>query len=273
MPLLLLRSSLQKDGFETQFEVETDEAGKLKAVSVTSADGTPCPGPEPRKKRTNNPSNKGDKGAASGDEGGAATTDDDKDAGDGKKDANGKKKNQQRRRGRQSNDATGSKKGGTASETKKPETWEKDLNEDVQKALESKNIKVDGGRAFLAIGDARVKLGTDGYAALAHTSAVLAEGKWTVEPTGVVAVTWERVLKLTGDEWATSTVDAEKAVLLTEIKLADGMYNRVFVRSISSFLCSRFYIFILISSSNMFDGITRYYFFALSRLCSTNRSR
>jgi hypothetical protein len=81
---------------------------------------------------------------------------------------------------------------------------------------------VDGGRAFLSVGDTRIKLGTDGYAALAHTKAILAEGKWTVEPTGVVAVAWERVLKLGESEWAPSTVDAEKDFLITEIKLADG---------------------------------------------------
>lgn len=74
----------------------------------------------------------------------------------------------------------------------------------------------------MAIGDARVKLGTDGYAALAHSTAILAEGSWTVEPTGLVKVTWDRVLKLADSAWVPTTAEDAKAVLVTEINLTDG---------------------------------------------------
>jgi hypothetical protein len=215
---------LQKDGFEAEFEVVTDDTGKLKAMNVTSADGSPCPGPEPRKRR---PKKKDAKDTASEDDDGAATSGDDKE--NGKEDEageNGDKTKKPRRRRRNGAKKPSGKPSSGGEEAKKEEpSWEKGLDESVQKVMVSKNVTIDGGRAFLAIGDARVKLGTDAYAALAHSTAVLAEGKWTVVPSGVVTVTWERVLKLSGDEWVPSTVEAEKAVLLTEIKLADGTYE------------------------------------------------
>ncbi|KAL3923553.1 MAG: hypothetical protein SGILL_001592 [Bacillariaceae sp.] len=185
-----------RDGFETEFEVVTEDAG-FKAVNVTSADGTPCPGPEPRKRRP--------KKSSSGAKEDEATEDD-----NGKE--NGKGGGDRRSKN------TGTKPAALA---KKEDSWENDLDENVKKALESKSLAINGGRAFLAIGDARIKLGTDGYAALAHSAALLAEGKWTVEPNGVVTITWERVLKLDGDEWAPSTAEAEKEILVSEINLVD----------------------------------------------------
>jgi hypothetical protein len=107
---------------------------------------------------------------------------------------------------------------------KKPHPWEQDLEENVQVAMESKDIEVDGGRAFLSIGDARMKLGTDGYAALAHSEAILAEGKWTVVPSGIVSVTWERVLNLVDNEWTLSNIVDVAGFLLNEVDLSDGTY-------------------------------------------------
>ena len=228
---------LQKDGFETEFEVVTDDAGKLKAMNVTSADGSPCPGPEPRKRRpkksasTNEDSDDGVAAAA-------ASGDEDKENGDNGENGNAesdKPKKPRRRRGK------GGKKAGAKD---KPSSWEADLDDKVQKAMENKALDVNGGRAFLAIGDARVKLGTDGYAALAHSSAILAEGKWTVVPSGKVTVTWEKVLKLSGDEWTPSTFDAEKAVLVTEMDLADGKHGNALAMTVAFIPLTRFAFFL-----------------------------
>jgi hypothetical protein len=217
-------SNLQKEGFETQFEVLTDDTGKLKAVNVTSADGSPCPGPEPRKKRPKKSASGGAK--SDGDAGAASVDDGDKENGgadEGKGDEKGKSGRKPRRRNR-----NGSKKGGNGAattngeESKKEDSWEKKLDENVQESMKSKKITVNGGRAFLAVGDARIKLGTDGYAALAHSKAVLAEGNWSVVPGGVVTFKWERALKLSDGDWSLSTVDAEKDALVTEIKFTDG---------------------------------------------------
>ena len=202
---------LQKDGFETEFEVVTDDNGKLRAVSITSADGTPCPEPEPRQRRQR-ASNKTD-------ENGEAETTNEDQAEDG---------NTKRTRSRKKRNNGAKKEGddenGGDNNSNKPPSWETGLDESVQAAMKSKDLKVDGGRAFLSIGDARLKLGTDGYSALAHAEAVLAEGTWTVEPNGIVAIAWDRVLKLGDSEWVLSMVDDEKEFLLTEINLSDGKY-------------------------------------------------
>jgi hypothetical protein len=111
-----------------------------------------------------------------------------------------------------------------------PKSWYADLDESVQKSLETRNIKVDGGRAFLALGDARIKLGTGGYMALAHASAMLAEGTYTIDKDGKVDATWTHVLKYDGAEWNPSTADDEKDILMTEISLVDGEldYSKAF---------------------------------------------
>ena len=168
-------------------------------MHVTSADGSPCPAPEPRKRRPRKKSSETGDDVDEGNEGGDE----------------GEKKGgrQPRRRRRQAKKEY----------SDKDDAWETSLEEGVLTAMDSKGIKVDGGRAFLAIGDARVKLGTDGYAALAHSKAILAEGTWSVEPNGVVSITWERALKLNDDnQWVYAAVEDEKDILFSEIDLSDG---------------------------------------------------
>jgi len=207
---------LQKDGFETEFEVITDENGKYKAVNVTSADGSPCPGSELRQrsrrsKKTADENNSGDVEQVTNDNDAANEVDKEGTT------AAPKRMTRNQRRSKKRNSDNNNKK-----DIKKPHPWEQDLEENVQVAMKSKDIEVDGGRAFLSIGDARMKLGTDGYAALAHTEAILAEGKWTVEPNGIVSVTWERVLNLVDNEWTLSNIVDVAGFLLNEVDLSNG---------------------------------------------------
>lgn len=209
---------LQKDGFETEFEVITDENGKYKAVNVTSADGSPCPGSELRQrsrrsKKTADENNSGDVEQVTNDNDAANEVDKEGTT------AAPKRMTRNQRRSKKRNSDNNNKK-----DIKKPHPWEQDLEENVQVAMKSKDIEVDGGRAFLSIGDARMKLGTDGYAALAHTEAILAEGKWTVVPSGIVSVTWERVLNLVDNEWTLSNIVDVAGFLLNEVDLSDGTY-------------------------------------------------
>jgi cold shock CspA family protein len=129
-----------KDGFEVEFEVITDTNGKLKAENVTSDDGSPCPGPEPRERRKRN-KNKGLAGESGDENGGEKSDEEPKDPA-----AKG--------RGRRRNGKKGSNE-------KKP-SWEDDLDESVKEGMESRKIKILAGKTFLAIGDARVKLGNGG---------------------------------------------------------------------------------------------------------------
>jgi hypothetical protein len=209
---------LQKDGFETEFEVITDENGKYKAVNVTSADGSPCPGSELRQrsrrsKKTADENNSGDVEQVTNDNDAANEVDKEGTT------AAPKRMTRNQRRSKKRNSDNNNKK-----DIKKPHPWEQDLEENVQVAMKSKDIEVDGGRAFLSIGDARMKLGTDGYAALAHSEAILAEGKWTVVPNGIVSVAWERVLNLVDNEWTLSNIVDVAGFLLNEVDLSDGTY-------------------------------------------------
>jgi len=203
-----------KDGFETEFEVVTEESGKLRAISITSADGSPCPGPEPKQRRKPRSNRSGEIDEAKTNE-----NSDEDEGEDANANASGKRTSSRKKR---NNNAKNN--GDDDGDISRPPSWETGLEESVQVAMKLKDIKVDAGRAFLSIGDARVKLGTDGYSALAHAEALLAEGTWTVEPNGVVTTTWDRVLKL-GDnnEWILSTVVDEKELLLTEINLSDAL--------------------------------------------------
>lgn len=221
---------IQKDGFEVEFEAITDENGKLKAQSVTASDGKPCPGPDPkdrrgRRKKANKKSESGDEaekptdGGEKSDDGG-----EDKNNNNKEKKSGGNRNRRRRKNGKQK--AEGKADGGTSADQPKQsnsakQSWYNDLEKSVQESLEKREIKVDAGRAFLSIGDARIKLGTGGYAALAHKTGILAEGKYTCDPKGKIAATWEHVLKH-DTEWKPSTYEAEKSALLGEFTLTDG---------------------------------------------------
>jgi CspA family cold shock protein len=126
-----------KDGLEVAYDVITDDNGKLKAVNVTSADGSPCPPPEPRERRRRKKKPSTDSGDA------------DADSSDKEEDETGEEKPKEKK-GRKKND-------------KKTEpSWDTDLEETVKEGLESRNIKIVAGKTFLAIGDARLKLGSGG---------------------------------------------------------------------------------------------------------------
>lgn len=182
---------------------------------MTAADGSPCPGPEPRERRKRRPKKDGAASGESGEEADGETGGEKSDDGGEEKE---KKEKNRRRRNRNGKKAEDGKE--------KPKSWFADLEESVQKSLETRNIKVDGGRAFVAVGDARIKLGTGGYVALAHSTGLLAEGTYTCEKDGKVAATWTHVLKYDGTEWKPSTADAEKGTLVAEIDLVDGELGR-----------------------------------------------
>lgn len=182
---------------EIEFEVGTDDEGKPFADKITSADGTPIPIPDPsRKKNKKTAKENGAPGEEAKGESG----------GEGAKD--GKKKKTRNRKG---------KKEGAAKTT-----WFSELDEEVQKSMEGRSIKIESGRAFVSVGDARLKVGTGGYITLAHAGGILAEGTYTSEKDGKLSATWERVIKLEGDEWKATSVEAENGALLKVVDLADG---------------------------------------------------
>lgn len=195
----------QRDGTEVEFEVGSDEKGKPFADKVTLEDGTPIPPPDPARKRNNKKKPK--EATAEGDEA-------KDDAGEGTK--------EEKKKGRTRNKRRAAKK-----EAAPKSDWYTELDEAVQKSIEGRSIKIESGRAFLSVGDARLKVGTGGYITLAHTSGLVAEGTYTSDKEGKLVATWERVLKLDGEEWKTSSVEVENGTLLKEIDLKDGTWTRL----------------------------------------------
>ena len=192
---------LQRDGFEVEFEIGTDDKGKPFADKVTAADGSAIPPPDPARKRSNKKKSKeaADVPAPDAQNGEAAKQEDE----------------DKEKKGRTRNKRRNGKK-----ETKTD--WYSELDETVQKSMEGRSIKIESGRAFLSVGDARLKIGTGGYITLAHSSGMVAEGKYTCDKDGKLTATWEKVLKLDGEEWKVSSVDAENGALFKVIDLKDG---------------------------------------------------
>jgi len=69
--------------------------------------------------------------------------------------------------------------------------WHDSLNDSVKELLEAKEIRKTTGTIDVSVGDARVKLGTNGYSSIAHASGLLAEGSFTCDADGNSTFTWE----------------------------------------------------------------------------------
>ncbi len=200
---------IQRDGFEVEFEIGTDDKGKPFADKVTAADGSSIPPPDPARKK--NKKKAKDETAATAE--GGEPVNDEPASDDAKED---------KKKGRTRNNRRNGKKEAVAAVAPKSD-WYSELDDAVKKSMQGRGIKVESGRVFISVGDARLKVGTGGYVTLAHSSGVIAEGSYTSDKDGKLVVTWQKVLKLDGAEWKVSTVEAENGSLLKEVDLKDGM--------------------------------------------------
>lgn len=99
--------------------------------------------------------------------------------------------------------------------------WHDSLSDTVKGLLEAKNIRKTTGTVDLSVGDARVKLGTNGYSSVAHASGLLAEGSFTCDADGNATFTWEHWIacnKASG-VWAAS---GDNSGLPSAFNLGDG---------------------------------------------------
>lgn len=202
------------EGSEVEFEIETEDSGKLKAVKVTSPGGAPIKPPTRERKRQPRKDNKeASKAVESGD-------DEKEDAGTGDE-GNGERKERKdggrnrRRRNPRSNKKAGDE--GEVRETREArEPREKSdapkkereppfhsVIADEEKAkIAAKGIDLGQKMTIdLALGDARFKLGQGGYAGLAHASGMVGEGTYKCSDKGVVTFEWERCLEFKDGKW------------------------------------------------------------------------
>uniref|UniRef100_A0A7R9ZQ32 CSD domain-containing protein n=1 Tax=Craspedostauros australis TaxID=1486917 RepID=A0A7R9ZQ32_9STRA len=214
-----------KEGFQASFLTYLDENGKLKAKDVTSSDGSPCPHVPRYSNRKSGNRKKGGKGAEDGEE---QDAEDGAEGGDGTQNPRGKRnKPRRQKKDGEEGDAEGNGEGDDEGKPRAPKkpvepSWFATLEASVQESMTSRDIKVMNGSCFLAVGDsAFVKLGTKGYAAMAHSSGVLAEGTYTTAPDGSVTMEWPKIIKADGAEWSATTVEAVGDAAIVELKLTD----------------------------------------------------
>ncbi|KAL7549337.1 hypothetical protein ACHAWF_012607 [Thalassiosira exigua] len=195
------QSSIFCEGYRTldeewdvEFEIGHDDDGKVKAVSVTAPGGGPCFGPRksrsgPRRRSNQGGGGEGGEGGGGGGGGGGA-------------------------RGGRSNSSKGPPK-------PKDPFWHESLDDGVKGLLEEKSIRTSTGTIDVSVGDARVKLGTNGYSSMAHADGILAEGSFTCDTDGNAAFTWENCIaydKAAG-QWA---APGDKSMVPSAFCLADA---------------------------------------------------
>jgi hypothetical protein len=158
------------DGWIVEFDIVTDDDGKLKADNVTAPGGGPCTGPR-RQRKERKP-----------------------ETGEGEDAAPAEKKN-------------GKKKNGTKKTKEQELPWHDVLIPEVKDSLTAKGIRHATGTVDVAIDKQRIKLGTRGYVSMAHADAILAEGTFASDANGFITMTWAHVLEFVGGEWKGGSVD------------------------------------------------------------------
>jgi hypothetical protein len=98
--------------------------------------------------------------------------------------------------------------------------WHEDLSDAVKAVLAEKEIRTATGTIDVSVGDARVKLGTNGYSSMAHADGIIAEGTFTCDSDGNANFVWSHCISCISGEWVAS---AEKIPsLVSSFALSDG---------------------------------------------------
>eukprot|EP00547_Thalassionema_nitzschioides_P014273 CAMPEP_0194234336 /NCGR_PEP_ID=MMETSP0158-20130606/2082_1 /TAXON_ID=33649 /ORGANISM="Thalassionema nitzschioides, Strain L26-B" /LENGTH=263 /DNA_ID=CAMNT_0038967481 /DNA_START=33 /DNA_END=824 /DNA_ORIENTATION=- len=113
------------------------------------------------------------------------------------------------------------KKNSSKKQSEKP--WHDSLSTDVKDNLTTKGIKYTTGTVDVSIGKERLKLGTRGYVAMAHSDGILAEGTFSNDEDGAVRLTWNHALHYEGGDWKATSKDG----LSNGFKLTDDSVSAV----------------------------------------------
>lgn len=126
----------------------------------------------------------------------------------------GPRKQQNRRRRHYIEDGDGT----DAPKKREPQqSWHEILSDEVKQALQDKAIRTTTGTIDVAAGNARIKLGSNSYAAMANEDKILAEGSFECDADGHATFEWKRALRFT-DVWNTF-IDLKS--LVSEVNLTD----------------------------------------------------
>lgn len=72
----------------------------------------------------------------------------------------------------------------------------------------------------MSVCDARVKLGTQGYASMAHAGGIIAEGTFVCGADGVATFTWGHCISFESGQWVATKEKGGQ--LLASLSLSDG---------------------------------------------------
>jgi len=199
------QSSIHSDGFRTldegwvvEFTLGDDDGGRVKAETVTAPGGGPCTGPSRRRERNRRgPRN-------------------DEDENHNESEGEG---DQHRENNEESNENGGgrARRRGNPRGPPKPKEpfWHLVLSEDVTSSLETKGIRTTTGTIDVSVGPSRIKLGTGGYASIAHADGILAEGTFTADADGIVSLSWDKCIEFVSGEWITKEGSFDLATTTT----------------------------------------------------------
>ena len=106
-----------------------------------------------------------------------------------------------RRVPRDGEDAVDAPNGGTGRKEPQP-VWHDVLSDEVKQALQDKDIRTSTGTIDISLGNARIKMGTRGYASIATEDMILGEGSFECDSDGNATFEWKRAIRFT-DVWNT----------------------------------------------------------------------
>jgi len=176
------------DGWEVEFTIGYDQDGKPKAENVTGVGGGVCQGPrKPRRRRRA-----------------------------------GQVEGQAAEQPAQDQDQVSVPAVQPQAKVVQP-VWHNDLKDEVKDVLDQKGITRVTGTLDIAIGDARVKLGTRGYASVAQKDMTIAEGSFSCdqEGQGNIILEWKRAIQF-GPDGVWDVVDRDSLLfLIREVNLLD----------------------------------------------------
>lgn len=202
----------QAPGIQVEFDIETEETGKLKCVNVTLPGGAPIqPSAFPRRPY------RGDGGGGGDNAENAENT----------TPAEPKTTNNNRREKKENSNKDKESGQGTAAPKEKEIPFHKVIAADIKAGIEtSSGLKLGENTTTvdISLNDARIKLGQGGYASMVLAEGLIAEGSYKCDAIGTVTFTWEHVMTCQGDAWVKGSTDG----ILSSFALTDGTQYGLF---------------------------------------------
>jgi hypothetical protein len=122
---------------------------------------------------------------------------------------------------------------GKGSSKQKEPFWHISLNGDVKTCLKEKEVRTTTGTVDVAFGDARIKLGSQGYASVAHAEGIIGEGKFVCSEDGTATFTWEHCISFDAASGSWVLGLEKTAVLPSVLSLLDGEHSVSFISIVS----------------------------------------